>query len=764
MKYKKELEIRDRVQKSYPEIEVDRKKSRVEIMLEAVLRAVSQTTKVDFKLPEKQLVEVSNFPEPTPITIEKTEVKFPEVQKVEVANFPKPTKLVVKKTRVKFPEVQKVEVTNQPQAKEIVFPKVQKIEVTNPTTEVTIQNQIPVNQGDKPGKADPTKYVPVRLTDGAKFYSAIASSMVSAAKTVFPFVNSSGKPTPANVSDHAGQMALDVHTPDMTISGSITGLNQSVEMELHGMGSALVQVGGVWKGKIDIQAAIDSQWATLSLFQPTGSLIRTGINNDAQNGLYRAVITAGYTKMRAIFTDYTSGTASILMNASTPVGSNQVWQLNPANLNATVTPAASSNFNVTANGTTAVSGTITASFNPANQSAFGTLETAELTPVIQGDWVYGINTQLWTTPVTSGTGAVVDTNSSRLRIQSGTSSTGYAYLTSRRPVRYRAGQGTVLRTTPLFTTGVANNIQLWGMGSIVSNAPYDGYFFGYNGTSFGIAHYIRGSATWYTRATDWNGDKVNGTAGTSFNWNPTTGVPIMIKYPYLGFGDIFFYVQHPTSGNWVLVHTIRYANTANTTQLENPTLQFIGYTANSGNTSNITMYCGSVGTFISGERSFTGNPKWGIDNNKTAITTETSILGIKNATTYNGVANRGLIRLNSISAGADAGKNVVANCSIRLKIGATLGGVPAYTPINGSTADNGNTITSGNSVASFDVAATTVANGNLVYNFVISEPGSTVIDLIPFDLYIAPGEVLSITGFSSASASITVALNWSEDI
>lgn len=52
-------------------------------------------------------------------------------------------------------------------------------------------------------------------------------------------------------------------------------------------------------------------------------------------------------------------------------------------------------------------------FNPANQSAFGSLETAELTPIFQGDFVYGLNTQTWNTAVTSGTGATVDTDASQ---------------------------------------------------------------------------------------------------------------------------------------------------------------------------------------------------------------------------------------------------------------------------------------------------------------------------------------------------------------
>lgn len=402
-------------------------------------------------------------------------------------------------------------------------------------------------------------------------------------------------------------------------------------------------------------------------------------------------------------------------------------------------------------------------FDPSNLSAFGTLEVADMTPVIQGDFVYGLNSQLWSTAVTSGAGAAVDTNASRLRIQSGTNSAGYAYITSRRLVRYRAGQGTVARFTPLFTAGVANNTQLWGMGTIASNVPYDGYFFGFNGAAFSIARYAAGTPTW-TAQTAWNGDKCDGTGASGFNYNPAFGTPAMIKYPYLGYGDIEFFLQDSVTGRWILCHTIRYANTTATTQITNPTLQYIGFTLNSGNTTNQIMYCGSIGVFISGMRLFVGNPKWAIDNNKATITTETNILTLRNCATYNGVTNRGLIRLNSLSVGGDAGKNTVAAATIRLKINTTLGGSPSYTTINGTTADNGATITAGNSIASYDVAGTTLSGGTMIFNVTISEPGSSWFDLTPFDLFVAPGEILTISGFSTASATITAAINWTEDI
>jgi hypothetical protein len=93
-----------------------------------------------------------------------------------------------------------------------------------------------------------------------------------------------------------------------------------------------------------------------------------------------------------------------------------------------------------------------------------------------------------------------------------------------------------------------------------------------------------------------------------------------------------------------------------------------------------------------------------------------------------------------------------------------LGGAGTYTPISGSTANNGVTITSGNSITSVDVAHTTSTGGRLYYCLSNNGQSTAVIDLTPFDLVVAPGEILTVAGFSTASATMSASLTWSEDI
>jgi hypothetical protein len=94
---------------------------------------------------------------------------------------------------------------------------------------------------------------------------------------------------------------------------------------------------------------------------------------------------------------------------------------------------------------------------------------------------------------------------------------------------------------------------------------------------------------------------------------------------------------------------------ATTTELSNPSLQVLAYVSNSAATSGVTLGCGSFVCLLSGMLSFAGNPKWGMDSEKTGVTTEISLITIQNCLSYNGVINRDMLRFNSISMGAYGG-------------------------------------------------------------------------------------------------------------
>lgn len=116
---------------------------------------------------------------------------------------------------------------------------------------------------------------------------------------------------------------------------------------------------------------------------------------------------------------------------------------------------------------------------------FGSLHAESLYPVFQTDAVYGLNTQQ--VQATTNSSGTATTSDSMFVVSTGTTVGGFGTIQSRRRLRYRAGQGVVARFAGIFNSGVANSIQVMGIGH-----AEDGFYFGFNGTSFGILHVARG--------------------------------------------------------------------------------------------------------------------------------------------------------------------------------------------------------------------------------------------------------------------------------
>lgn len=111
---------------------------------------------------------------------------------------------------------------------------------------------------------------------------------------------------------------------------------------------------------------------------------------------------------------------------------------------------------------------------------FGSVHTEKLTPVFQSDAIYGIrDTELTTT----GFGGTATTENGMFKVASGATQYGNGSIQSKKRLRYRPGQGVVGKFSALFTTPLANTVTVTGYGSAES-----GFYWGYNGTSFGVLH------------------------------------------------------------------------------------------------------------------------------------------------------------------------------------------------------------------------------------------------------------------------------------
>ena len=398
------------------------------------------------------------------------------------------------------------------------------------------------------------------------------------------------------------------------------------------------------------------------------------------------------------------------------------------------------------------------------RGAFGAMDVSQDTPTCQVDFIYGINTNL--TSNTTASGGLVQWYDGMANVATVATVSSSASLLSKRYVRYRPGEGVKGRWTAMFTTGVAGNTQLAGLAS----GTTDGLFWGYNGTSFGILYRNRSVDTWTPQAS-WNIDPMMGGLASASGQilDPTKLNVYQIKFQYLGGGNMFFYVLNSITGRFDLVHLIRNANTSTQTNFRNPSMNMLWTTYNSASSTAVCKVSGGSGAmFVEGVRTFLG-PLVSEDAYLTAApnTTLTSVLAVRNATTFNGIPNRAFLHLRSVSVAINGG--TTATIVILRIIRNYTSGPTTFLATNGTTGDNGVTITNGQSCTSTSVPAptsyVTVSGGSQVFSTVVSATSLATFDLTPYDISIFPGDTVSFAAYGTASTPLVgVTVVWNEDI
>jgi hypothetical protein len=128
---------------------------------------------------------------------------------------------------------------------------------------------------------------------------------------------------------------------------------------------------------------------------------------------------------------------------------------------------------------------ITATTGATQTTAFNEPLAISITPVIQLDSIYGITPDVIDTFI-FGTAATANANIGVYRVESGTSSTGYATLSSKRFLRYRPGQGALVRFTAGFDPTVVQTNQRAGLFNRESALQVGVHDDGVNGPRFGV--------------------------------------------------------------------------------------------------------------------------------------------------------------------------------------------------------------------------------------------------------------------------------------
>lgn len=371
-------------------------------------------------------------------------------------------------------------------------------------------------------------------------------------------------------------------------------------------------------------------------------------------------------------------------------------------------------------------------------TAFDDERVAQLIAVV--GWTFNDNVNPDLVRATTTSAGSVTTSNSKAVLQTGAATSSSATISTVRALRYTPGLGALVRLTALFTTGVAGSSQLIGIGDSA-----DGFFFGYQGATFGIIR-RQNSTDNLTPQSSWNGDKLDGTGSSGVVLDPTKGNVYAIEFQWLGFGTIDFFIETPT-GTFVLVHRIQYPNSDTNPRIFNPTLPLMAQVANTTNATNMTLQTSSGMGLVEGDPDAALITRNSANSSKTGISAENSIVTIRNNTTFQGKTNRVRIILDFSSVSVDG----TQPAQVRLVKNATLGGTPAFTDVNPNA-----------SVVAFDTAGTTVTGGTSILSYQLQRTDSSQLFLSSLSITLNPGETLTVAVSSTSNTSVAASLSWEE--
>lgn len=248
--------------------------------------------------------------------------------------------------------------------------------------------------------------------------------------------------------------------------------------------------------------------------------------------------------------------------------------------------------------------------------------------------------------------------------------------------------------------------------------------------------------------TDWNKDKMDGTGDSGMTLDQTKGNVYQIRYQWLGFGQVSFFIEHDEDGEFELVHTIDYANANLLPSVFNPSLPVCIMVGNSSNTSDIIMYSSSMGGFIEGKQNG-GHVHHGAEGSNAAVaTTEIPILSIHNKHVYQSKLNRNQIKLIFAEISSEHTKPMI----FRFRFNATLTGA-SFTDID-----------TNDSMMTLDTSATGVSGGDVQLTARLAKSDSRNLPLSDTSFFMNPGDTLTITAqtTSGTGAEAGASFNWEE--
>lgn len=376
----------------------------------------------------------------------------------------------------------------------------------------------------------------------------------------------------------------------------------------------------------------------------------------------------------------------------------------------------------------------------AANSVFGDRIVGTRVPTIAAQFQYGLRADdAIVDVVTTGTTVIED---AMLKLNTGTDAAGHIGIQGADYLRYIPGHEAYAFFTCVFASPVAGLTQRIGLFDFDGGSG-NGFYIGYNGTSFGISRRRDGVDTFTAVDTS-----------TVFPdditpLDPTNGNVYKISYGYLGFATIHFEVLTP-EGAFINLAEILFPNTSQVTHIANTNIPLRAEMTNSGSVVDSQMRIGSVSAGVVDGGGADPIARW--FTFKSAITSiaagTTTLFHFRNKSTFFGITNKISTQLALITAATDGTKTVI--WTIEKNPTETVSGT--WTDVN--TTD---------SVMEFSVdTVTTPDSGEDMLTWNSGKVDSFFQDVTEYLLSLRPNDVAAIRTLTSAPNDVALSFRWKE--
>lgn len=137
-----------------------------------------------------------------------------------------------------------------------------------------------------------------------------ASTAAVASDTALVVAISPNNTVPVSIASNTPSTTLDT-----TATGTLTALNSTVVLITNGVGTSIFELTNTWVGTVTFEGSNNNFLTSQAIAAVFLGGIQTQSANATANGYY-SVITAGFAKVQARMSAYTSGTATVLANGS----------------------------------------------------------------------------------------------------------------------------------------------------------------------------------------------------------------------------------------------------------------------------------------------------------------------------------------------------------------------------------------------------------------------------------------------------------------